>query len=238
MATPLATLLHGVLHDADVRAEFAASPDAFLADHGWPGLDAADLREALMVLADGAPAATAGALVTGAEAIDADVEGSTTAGAGLLEALTAIGAVAPVEVEPDHDPADLDDVDDVDEIRHQDPDGPSDETEDTDAEDPDDQQRPDGSASPSDGLAERLDALDQMATDGAPTDVRSEHDALHDVDVDHGLGHGLDHDLDHDPFDEPSTVAPAQHERFAPDVDEPETARDPGDVGDGWDELI
>lgn len=61
MATPLAQLLQDVIHEPEIRAQFAASPESFLADHGYEHLDAADLREALYALADGAaPDAAAG----------------------------------------------------------------------------------------------------------------------------------------------------------------------------------
>ena len=33
--TPLARLLHDVIHEPETRAQFAAAPESFLADHGY-----------------------------------------------------------------------------------------------------------------------------------------------------------------------------------------------------------
>jgi hypothetical protein len=243
MTTPLATLLHGVLHDAEVRADFVASPDAFLADHGWPDLDAEDLREALLVLADGAPAVLAGALVTGAEAIDDDA--SLSAGAGLRDALAAIAGSESTDAEvlgadPDHDPADLDDRHDV---RHQDPDD-EDEDEDEDVERASD----DTAGHRSTHLAERLEAIDRTAADGAAfDDARGtiHHDAadrsadlVTDVDADPGIDPGTDPETDADPFDDLAVVGRPIGDHFDVDTEPGGSTPDAGELGDGWDDLI
>ncbi len=109
MATPLARLVHDVLHDPEVRAQFAASPESFLVDHGHDHLDAADLREAFFVLADGSAPDDASDYRTGGRAMgDDDLDGGS-ATAGLSGALAAIfGSV--VDVDLGADPTSLDDV--------------------------------------------------------------------------------------------------------------------------------
>jgi hypothetical protein len=72
MATPLADLLRTVLTDDSARLAAGRTPSAFLHEHGWEHLDAADLREAMLVLADGAPTVEATVWVTGSDAIDGD----------------------------------------------------------------------------------------------------------------------------------------------------------------------
>ena len=95
MATPLARLLQDVLHEPDVRAQFAAGPESFFADHGYDHLDAADVREALFVLADGAEPEAAGDYQSGADAIGdtpglAELDGIAGAAAGLASAVARI----------------------------------------------------------------------------------------------------------------------------------------------------
>ena len=110
MATPLVQLLRGVIDDPAVRAEFADGPMDFLSRHGYEHLDAADVREALMIMADGAPTSEATQLHTGGEAIDSEGgDGLAGAATGLGSAL---GAITAADV--DIDPADLDGLDDLD----------------------------------------------------------------------------------------------------------------------------
>src|SRR5262245_51016359 len=50
MSTPLRLLLTELLDDAAVRSAFDADPEAFLAEHGWDGLDGTDVHTALGAL--------------------------------------------------------------------------------------------------------------------------------------------------------------------------------------------
>jgi hypothetical protein len=109
MATPLVQLLRGMIDDPAVRAEFADGPMDYLGRHGYGSLDAADVREALLIMADGAPTAEAVQLHAGGEAIDAE------AGDGLAGAAAGLGgALAAMTGDIDIDPADLDGLDDAD----------------------------------------------------------------------------------------------------------------------------
>jgi hypothetical protein len=101
MATPLADLLRAVLTDDTVRLAAGRSPSALLRDHGWEHLDATDLREAMLVLADGAPTVEATIWVAGGDTIDPDA----TAG----DALAAATATFHSDLVAD-DPAALDDT--------------------------------------------------------------------------------------------------------------------------------
>lgn len=102
MATPLADLLRSVLTDDTVGRAAGRSPSAFLRDHGWDHLDVADLREAMLVLADGAPTAEATAWVAGSDVIDPDSD--------LDAALTAVAETFRSDLVAD-DPFDVDDID-------------------------------------------------------------------------------------------------------------------------------
>ncbi|MDJ0771494.1 MAG: hypothetical protein QNJ12_22095 [Ilumatobacter sp.] len=128
MATPLGQLLRELRTDTDVQARFSSSPAEYLLDHGWGDLGAADLQEALLLLADAAPPTEAVQWVAVGEAVDTDAEGAADALAtafgalGNDDAATEHGAVAdPHELDDpagpadearrDDDPADLDDPD-------------------------------------------------------------------------------------------------------------------------------
>lgn len=112
MATPLAELLDTVLFDTRVREQFRQAPESFLRSAGYDELDAADVQEAMLVLADGSPPIRAGQLIAGGEAIGDpadldDLDGAATAGLlgaaqGLVVALDAM------PIEEHDDPATLD----------------------------------------------------------------------------------------------------------------------------------
>lgn len=105
-----------MIDDPGVRAEFSGAPMDYLGRHGYESLDAADVREALMIMADGAPTTEAVQLHAGGEAIDAaGGDGLAGAAAGLGSAL---GAMTATEV--DIDPADLDGLDDAEAVAGED----------------------------------------------------------------------------------------------------------------------
>lgn len=261
MATPLARLLQDVLHEPDVRAQFAAGPESFFADHGYDHLDAADVREALSVLADGAEPEAAGDYQSGADAIGdtpgiADLDGIAGAAAGLASAVARILGT-PVLDDPT-DPAELDDLadrfDDADLV-------PSDHDAD-DADDGDDD-RSDGDddadaapgGDPSDtadasapvGTADRnalghAGSSDDTAVDRDDLDL-DELDDLDDLDVEGGIPGaaagattGLGDFDDVDPFDRPTELFSSDVPRTDPVPDD--TSHGSGEVGDGWDDLI
>ena len=238
MATPLAQLLQDVIHEPEIRAQFAASPESFLADHGYEHLDAADLREALYVLADGAAPDAAAGYQAGGDAIDADTDpaeqgGLAGAAAGLLDALAGIGgALLPIELS--HDPSHLDDTDDTDDeagaARHGERTaaGVDDAETDADTDDlatdgpvarpalDDHEIAPAGDAGVSDELADLdldLDAPTGAAVAGAEAGIDL-YDGLPDLaDAGQVLG---EPPADLDLGDQPA----------------------PGDAGDGWDDVI
>jgi hypothetical protein len=108
MATPLLQLLRGMIDDPEVRAEFADGPMDYLGRHGYESIDAADVREALLIMADGAPTAEAVQLHAGGEAIDpTGADGLAGAAAGLRGALAAM--TGDVHIDPAH----LDGLDDA-----------------------------------------------------------------------------------------------------------------------------
>jgi hypothetical protein len=108
MATPLVQLLRGMIDDPAVRAEFADGPMDYLGRHGYESIDAADVREALLIMADGAPTAEAVQLHAGGEAIDpTGADGLAGAAAGLGGALAAM--TGDVHIDPAH----LDGLDDA-----------------------------------------------------------------------------------------------------------------------------
>jgi hypothetical protein len=210
MATPLADLLRSVLTDDTMRLAAGRSPGAFLRDHGWEHLDAADLREAMLVLADGAPTAEAVVWVGGSDAIDIDADPA--------DALTAATATFPSDLVAD-DPIALDDIDDPHD------DGP----------DTDDDVHDDHAGDAGDAASDELDD----ATGGGGTDVELTDVELTDIgsDGDEAIDLDTDGTLDPDPFE---TGPPDGPERFA---DAEGTATDdeapaPGELGDGWDDLI
>ena len=120
MATPLRDLLHELRHDTEVQARFHSSPGEYLHEHGWSDLDAADLQEAMLLLADAAPAAEAADWISVGTAIDADHDDPAAA---LDRALGTVTDRTPDALDedpdllddrtaPDHDPADAIDFDD------------------------------------------------------------------------------------------------------------------------------
>lgn len=74
MATPLAELLDAILFDPTVREHFQQSSEHFLRNAGHEHLDAADIQEALFVLADGSPPLRAEQLIAGGHAIGDPVD--------------------------------------------------------------------------------------------------------------------------------------------------------------------
>lgn len=209
MATPLADLLRAVLTDDTVRQAAGRSPSAFLQDHGWEHLDAADLREAMLVLADGSPSAEAVIWVEGGEAIDPDAD--------LADALVAAAAALPADGASDllaDDPAGLDGDGDSDS------DSPNDTADDADTAhgdgtgddtgSSDDDDDTSSSSSSSDGDGDGDGALDVDTPLMPPDDARF-------VDVE---------------LDGPERFADPDDTQ--PDDDAPA----PGEFGDGWDDLI
>ncbi|MFW2332336.1 hypothetical protein [Ilumatobacter sp.] len=116
MATPLSELLDAVLTDAGAREQFRLAPEAFLRSAGYRDLDAADVQEALFVLADGSEPVRAGRLLDGARSIGdpADLDGLDDrglagAGDGLLAAIDAATIAGTQDTTGEqHDAADRD----------------------------------------------------------------------------------------------------------------------------------
>jgi hypothetical protein len=95
MSTPLRLLLTELLDDTAVRSAFDADPEAFLAEHGWDGLDGADVHTALDALTHELPvdqAARLAPLVADDVAFDGD--GLSAAIAGLQAATAAVEDLA------------------------------------------------------------------------------------------------------------------------------------------------
>jgi hypothetical protein len=95
MSTPLRLLLTELLDDTAVRSAFDADPEAFLAEHGWDGLDGADVHTALDALTHELPvdqAARLAPLVAEDAAFDGD--GLSAAIAGLQAATAAVDDLA------------------------------------------------------------------------------------------------------------------------------------------------
>ena len=106
MSTPLRTLVTDLLHDPSARATFAADPARYLDEHGWDGLDGADVGTTLDALRHELPIDEAVRL--GAVDTDAFGEGAVGAISGLQ------AAAAAFDVDWSDDPATtIDDVDDV-----------------------------------------------------------------------------------------------------------------------------
>ncbi|MCB0998155.1 MAG: hypothetical protein KDB40_02570 [Acidimicrobiales bacterium] len=266
MATPLARLLQDVLHEPDVRAQFAAGPESFFADHGYDHLDAADVREALFVLADGAEPEAAGDYQSGADAIGdtpglAELDGIAGAAAGLASAVARI--LGAPQLDDPTDPAELDDL--ADRFGGADADDPGpdpsdhDDRDDGDDADADDDaadgRGPDADGDPADP-ADTADTADRSAlghagsSDDASTDLddRGLDDVddlelddleLDDLDLDGGLPGattGATTGLD----DLDALDRPT--ELFSSDVPRtdpvPDDAPHGGELGDGWDDLI
>lgn len=209
MATPLADLLNGLRNDTGMRADFELSPAEFLDAHGWGSLDATDLQEACYILADGAPPDDAARWLAGGEALGAGDGDGDAAGA----LVTALAAVAPATF--DLDPADLDGLDELD---ADDADDGTDADAAGEAADADPGIDEHGTGTPVEtGLARSVDPNDATIGDtgDAVDDASSPADGF---------------DLGGEPeglLDDHSLV-------FDPVVD----AREAGDFGDDWDELI
>ena len=227
MATPLAQLVHDVVHDPEVRAQFAAAPESFLADHGHEQLAAADIREAFFVLADGSAPDAAVTYQSGGQAIaDDDLDGS--AAEGLSGALAAIlGSVFGVELGAD--PALLDGTSDLD---AGDDDAADASTDDGDADGSDDTDNADaeidGGAVDRSGIA-YADDVDQPRDAGGLDDLADDFDpSATGTAAGAGVATGVDV-LDGLPDIEVSVL------------DESTLVRDPepvADDGDGWDDVI
>lgn len=207
MATPIAELLHAVLTDATVRADATRSPRAFLDDHGWEHLDAADLQEAFLVLADGAPPAEAAVWIAGGDAVDPDGEAH-----GALA--SAIGALPGALVATD--PSALDD--------------PAPAAADTDTETDDIETDDDTEIETDDDDIETETETETGTDDETETETGTDDDTAELTATD---------GVDSDPFAGPAADADADADRFA-DLDDPhpDDAPGPGELGDGWDDLI
>jgi hypothetical protein len=118
MSTPLRTLVNDLLHDPSARATFAADPAGYLDDHGWGGLDGADIGTAFDALRQELPideAVLLGSVDTGSFG-----DGATGAITGLQAAAAAFDvewsadpamSIDEPVVEPDAAGADADDAD-------------------------------------------------------------------------------------------------------------------------------
>lgn len=226
MATPLARLFDQVINDPDIRAEFAGSPVSFLRDHGYAELDAADVQEALFVLADGSAPSDAAALIDGGRSIDtldSPDDGLSGAAAALGAALRTI-----VGFEVDVDPGDLDGLDDVGDVpadgldhdvQHVDPDD-LDESDDDDSPVDDATAVVDGNA----GIASAFD--DHASVDAEQSDRLDE------------LDDAMDSELDvlADVFDDVhGSTLRGDDTIVAPDTSP--TAPE-GEVDDGWNDIV
>ena len=117
MATPLGDMLRQLRTDTEIHERFHRSPGEYLHEHGWGDLDAADVQEALLLLADGAPAPEAAQWVAAGEAVDPTAPDP----AGALDAaLSGLGDLA-VDDPDDIDGLDRPDADALDD--HADPHG-------------------------------------------------------------------------------------------------------------------
>ncbi len=227
MSTPLRDLITAVAFDEPSHAAFAADPARFLDEHGWSGLDGADVAAALGALVHELPIDQADALHTVVAGQDGFAEDTGGAIAGLTAAAGALGSVADRPLEDsdparglddaDDDPARLlddeieteaeiddvggDDDDDVDELDDLDEIGDLDEL---------DVEESDSDASESVGAFDPPDPFDAAysldSDDSAgllASDPLAELDA--DLDTEDGSSEGVD-DLDHDahgPIDDP-----------------------------------
>ncbi len=121
MATPLHQLVNTVLREPGAREQFLLAPEAFLRSAGYRELDAADVQEALFVLADGSEPARSEQLLAGGRAIGDPAEldgldgldgadgGLAAAGWGLVEAIDTMLMDEP-------SPPDIDRRDDLDAV--------------------------------------------------------------------------------------------------------------------------
>jgi hypothetical protein len=128
VATPLRTLLDGVFHDDEMRHAFADDPATFLDLHGHGDLSAADVQEAMFVLADASATAPATALRAGAfelgdpadlDASDAALQPEVVARALALHD-EALGLAAADDANTEATGAfgedEIDEIDDIDDI--------------------------------------------------------------------------------------------------------------------------
>ena len=223
MATPLADLIGQVINDTEAQSAFAAGPESFLEAHGYTDIDAADIREAFYILADGSPPAEAAGYVAAGDAIDElDTELQSGLGGAAAGLGVAVAIIMPVDLDLAEDPGALDGLDDTDD---------TDDTDDIDAFD-------ETMSAASGGGIESDD--DSEAAAGDPHDRTVDVDAVGDLDTDAARDVGADRfDADLDPevgfvaavIDLPDlsdTVDPMSIQ--APDVDEP--------LDDGWGDVI
>src|SRR5829696_5845726 len=101
MSTPLRTLLHELLYDDAARATFSADPAGYLGDHGWEGLEGADVSAALGALVHELPIEDAARLHPIATAADDFGDGESGAVAGLRAAAAAFDVVDADDDAPD-----------------------------------------------------------------------------------------------------------------------------------------
>lgn len=223
MATPLSDLFDRVINDPETRTEFAAGPEAFLHEHGYTALDAADVQEVMYILADGSPPATAVGYVAAGNSIgdlDPDMQHGLTGAASALG--TAVAVIAPATVEPVVDPVDpgeldgLDDTDDADDVYDADAAGIDDDVDPGDL-DPDDL----------DAVAHNTDGRDSLDSGSPDLDgsVRPDADITADADAD-----AFDV-LDAILLDPPDLSATVDHAST-------DTTTTDDSAGDGWDEII
>jgi hypothetical protein len=208
MATPLADLLNGLVSDIDMRGEFEHSPREFLDAHGWRSLDVADLQEACYVLADGAPSDDAARWLAGGDALGLSDGDAADAMVGALV------AIAPAAF--DLDPADLDDLDDLD----------------ADADDDDDDDGWHDAPDADDAhTAARADEPDESTLRPPDADTTAESPDDTAIELEDGASEppaAVDLEA------EPEIVI----DDYTTPLDTTVDARDTGDFGDDWDELI
>ncbi|MEK7425790.1 MAG: hypothetical protein AAB131_18355 [Actinomycetota bacterium] len=238
MATPLSDLFDRVINDPETRTEFAAGPEAFLHEHGYTALDAADVQEVMYILADGSPPATAVGYVAAGNSIgdlDPDMQHGLTGAASALG--TAVAVIAPVTVEPVVDPVDpgeLDGLDDTDDDTDD-----ADDVDDADAAGIDDDVDP-GDLDPDDLDAATRDTrgLDAVAHN---TDGRGSLDSLDSgsPDLDGSGRPDADITADADAFDVLDAILLDPPDPSATvDHASTDTTTTDDSAGDGWDEII
>jgi hypothetical protein len=221
MSTPLRDLIHSLEVDAASQAAFADDPVAFLADHGWGGLDGLDVGTALSALADEVPIERAirlGEIVDGGPQFDHSLSSAIQGLSAATEAATATLGDTPV-LPSDPDPLADDPVDPETALDREAPtpgghDGyDGDPTLGIDHRDPSDE-----STEPTDTGDDPAAAIDSIGEPGRFRDD-ADHDGLEHIDdLDH-LDAGPGHD-DAVPADEPGSaqVQPVVEELPGADV--------------------
>lgn len=218
MATPLSDLFDRVINDPETRTEFAAGPEAFLHEHGYTALDAADVQEVMYILADGSPPATAVGYVAAGNSIgelDPDMQHGLAGAASALG--TAVAVIDPATFEPPVDPVDpgeLDGLDDADDAA----DSADDDTGDLDPDELD-------AAAHETSGPDSLGSLDSLDSGSPDLDGSGQPDA--DIDADADAFDVLDAIL----LDPPDLLATVDHAST-------DTTATDDSVGDGWDEII